>query len=192
MEEWKDIVGYDGMYEVSNLWRVKSFKNWRWWVWKGRILCNIAHSQWYLRVFLHKNSTVRRFTIHRLVALAFINNPENKPQVNHKNWIKDDNRAENLEWCTASENMHHAFSAGLCRDNVCYTNNPSKWRFWKDHFNSKPVLQFTKNWEFIKTWWGVREAGRKLWIFQTSISACCLGKSITAGWFKWSYNLIAQ
>jgi len=104
-EIWKDIVGYEGVYKVSNLgklWRLKDnkqdYKNTQ-----GR----------YQSVVLTKNKQATQFPLHRLVALMFIPNPDNKPFVNHKNGIKNDNRAINLEWCTQSENMKHAWSTGL-------------------------------------------------------------------------------
>jgi len=111
MEEiFKDITEYEGMYQVSDkgeiigLDRFDSTGRFR----KGITLTLERCNEGYLRVHLLKNSKATHFSVHRLVATAFIPNPGNKPQVNHKNGIKDDNRVENLEWATRSENMNHA------------------------------------------------------------------------------------
>lgn len=110
MEIWKDIIGFENYYQVSNQGRVKSLKR------KGRLKEKILKQfdlKKYSAVILSKNSLSKTKTIHRLVASAFIPNPKNKEQVNHINGIKSDNRVENLEWATASENTQHAFDSGL-------------------------------------------------------------------------------
>jgi len=119
MEEiWKDIQGYEGLYQISNLGRVKSFprltnRGSGSYITKERILKNTLMTIGYNRVELSINSERKFYSIHRLVAIHFIANPENKPQVNHINGIKHDNRIKNLEWCTAIENSRHAFKTGL-------------------------------------------------------------------------------
>lgn len=107
IEIWKDIEGYDGLYQVSNFGRVKSF--WR----GGRIIKPSFSNCGYLCTCLCRDGKPKTCTIHRLVAAAFIPNPDGKPQVNHINGIKSDNRVENLEWATASENQRHAYAIGL-------------------------------------------------------------------------------
>ena len=108
MEIWKDIAGCEGFYQVSNLGRVKS-------LWNGRehIMKLYTNNKNYLYVLLSQNGKQKPFLSHRLVAKAFIPNPENKPEVNHINGDKADNRADNLEWVTRAENLSHAFAMGL-------------------------------------------------------------------------------
>ena len=105
-EIWKDIVGYEGLYQVSNLGRVKSLGNTK--ARKEKILLGVSISDNYLQIGLNKNGERKRYVIHRLVAEAFIPNPLNKPQVNHINGNKKDNRVENLEWWTQCENIRHS------------------------------------------------------------------------------------
>ena len=107
-EEWRDVVNYEGLYQVSNFGRVKSFHRK-----KVRLLDLETDLNGYIRCGLYKNGKTRHAFVHVLVAQAFIQNPENKSDVNHINGIKADNRVENLEWTTRSENIRHAFDMGL-------------------------------------------------------------------------------
>ena len=120
MEEiWKDIQGYEGEYQVSNLGRIKSLPRKRvtptgWpYLSKGKILTPKLRKDGYLEISLRTKGKGKSYFIHRLVAQAFIPNPYNKPQVNHLNGKKSDNRIENLECATRKENMQHAFKTGL-------------------------------------------------------------------------------
>jgi hypothetical protein len=112
MEEiWKDIAGFEGLYQVSNLGNVKRLISER--VFEERLIGRSIDKYGYVKRVLSKNGRNNYFTEHRLVALAFIDNPLNKKTVNHKNGIKTDNTVENLEWCTNKENTEHAIENGL-------------------------------------------------------------------------------
>ena len=101
MEQWRDVVGYDGLYEVSNLGRVRSCK-------RNIMLTLFKSNKGYLRCELWKDSKKRKFGVHRIVALAWIPNDDvEKNQVNHINEVKTDNRVENLEWCTNKYNNNY-------------------------------------------------------------------------------------
>lgn len=134
----------------------------------------------YVRVDLCKNTQRIHKQVHRLVAEAFIPNPENKPQVNHINGITNDNRVENLEWATESENQLHRFRV-LGQQGV----KSFLGRFGKKHPSSKPVIQIKDN-KIVAEFDGIAEAHRQTGILH--ISACCLGKRKFAGGFQWKYK----
>jgi len=122
MEEWKDVIDYEGLYEVSNEGNVKSVDRVVYQVmngvrksfnYKSKILTQELTSRNYLRVTLSKSNTQKRHSVHRLVATAFLENHENLEQVNHKDGVTTNNKIENIEWCTQSENQKHAFRTGL-------------------------------------------------------------------------------
>lgn len=120
-EIWKGVPNYEGMYQVSNSGRVRSLDRYvdtgiinstKRFI-KGIDLKFKSDKDGYHFIGLKKNQKAKYLRVHRLVALVFIDNPYNKPQVNHINGIKNDNRVENLEWCTLSENRQHAYDTGL-------------------------------------------------------------------------------
>ena len=112
MEEiWKDVKGYEGLYQVSSLGKIKSLYN------KQNMKPYIHNG--YSRITLHKNGQCKMNMVHRLVAQAFIDNPLNKPCVNHIDFNRSNNNVENLEWCTYSENQNHSFKNNR-RNNVKY------------------------------------------------------------------------
>lgn len=106
MENWLPIAGYEGFYEVSDMGNVRSLKRK---TTNGKVLAQKNSTGGYPTVCLCKNNQKKSFVVHRLVAIAFIENQGNKPEVNHKNGIRTDNRASNLEWVTRSENERHAY-----------------------------------------------------------------------------------
>ena len=106
MEEWRDVVGTNGEYKVSDMGKVVTSNT-------GRILKPCIDQRGYERVCLFKVDRRRRYKVHRLVAMAFIPNPENKPQVNHKDGNKRNNSVSNLEWVTNEENFKHSMENGL-------------------------------------------------------------------------------
>lgn len=103
-EVWKDVKGYEGVYQVSNYGRVRKIT-----------ILKQCNKKGYRKISLHKQGTIKTFAVHRLVAEAFIPNPDNKLEVNHINAIKDDNNVNNLEWVTREENMKHAVNKGLLK-----------------------------------------------------------------------------
>lgn len=117
-EIWKDIEGYDGLYQVSNLGRVKTFQfN------KGRIMKGYKTPLGYMMVCLRKNGTPTKEFVHRLVAKTFIENPEDKPYVNHLDCNPSNNVVTNLEWCTQGENVRYCAKLGRCRS-ACGEDHP--------------------------------------------------------------------
>lgn len=188
MEEiWKPVVGYEGLYEVSNMGNVKSLNYNK--TKKVQIIKNYKKKSWYLQISLYDVFKREKwFLCHRLVALAFIPNPENKPQVNHINWIKYDNRVENLEWCTRSENTIHAFANNLIPNAFYKTNHPCKWKFWKDHIRSIPIMQYSLDWEFIKEWEAMMQIERETWFLASWVCRACKWVPFTYKWYIWKYK----
>lgn len=173
-EVFKDIPWYKWLYQASNLWNIKSLK-FSWWKNK-KILSQWKLKKWYNIVALCKNKKIKSHSVHRLVCLTFI--WESNLDVNHKNWIKTDNRLENLEYTTRKENINHKY-------NVLWYKTP-KWKF---HHSSINILQFSKNNVFIKKWWSMREIERFLNIPHWNISLVCKWKRKTAGWFIFKFSI---
>ncbi len=131
---WRDIKGYEGLYQVSSEGEVKSLpKQHRYGSKTERILIGRADKDGYLRVSLSKDNKVLDKRIHRLVAESFITNTENKPTVNHKNGIVSDNNVYNLEWATHSEQNYHLYKMGL--KDLSYMSKLNKARYEKNMSN---------------------------------------------------------
>lgn len=179
MEYWRNIEGYEGLYQVSNLGRVKSlgrvsvYKDGRKKVLHERILHNFLSDQGYYHVMLCKNGETKRFKVHRLVAMAFIANPDNLPVVNHKDENPQNNVVENLEWCTQAYNVR--YGTMIERGRMKQFNRSDL---------SKKVAQYTSDGELVDTFNSVSEVERMYPQFRTeSVSRCCRGGQILKG--KW-------
>jgi hypothetical protein len=170
-EIWKDIDEQKGRYLISNLGNVFSL------ITNKKLKQSVSPKGYKYVSFYYKNKKKHKIKrVHRLAALAFIPNLENKPQVNHINEIKDDNRVENLEWATAKENVNHG--TGLARMAKSLTNGA----------RSKKVIQMDMEGNFIREWVSIKEAGRNGYTSNT-ISAVCLGKISHHKKYKWKHAL---
>lgn len=181
-EVWKPIKDYEGLYEVSNLGNVRSLPRNNT---KGKILKQSKQTQGYKFVYLCKNGKNKKYTVHRLVAEAFIPNPNNYPNVNHKIPVNKEvciNSVDNLEWCTQSHNIKEAFRIG--------TAKPTWFKkYGKNHNRAKKVNQYDLDGNFIRTWDCIKEASDKLNICSSGIVMCCKNnkKYNNAGGFIWKY-----
>lgn len=161
-EIWKDIVGYEGLYQVSNFGRVKSFYG------KKEILTNRPDRDGYYRTTLVKNKKRKDYYVHRLVAQNFIADIQDK-QVNHKNGIRTDNNPNNLEWCTCKENIHHSI--------------------YKLKSRYKPIQKIdNKTNEILQVYESIIEASNKNNIYPQHIWRCANNIRKSAGGFVWKYN----
>ena len=167
MENWKAIAGYEELYEVSDQGRVKSLK-----FGKEKILKPLKHPCGYLQVNLWKDGHIKNTYVHRLVAEAFIPNPSNLETVNHKDEVKTNNAANNLEWMSRADNNNYG------------TRNKRVGEAF-----SKQVQMFDKyTGELLATFPSLHEAKRVTGIYQSNISECCNGKRKSSGGYKWRYS----
>jgi len=179
IEIWKDIEGFDG-YQVSNLGNVKSIdrtivqSNGFVIRVKGQIIIQSTRKDGYLQARLGRRNNRKSFLVHRLVAQAFIPNPDNLPEVNHKNEDKTNNRVENLEWCTKIYNCNYG------------TRNERNSKSHINHsFFSKQILCV----ETGVIYPSINEINRKLGYNQGCICECCSGKRKTAYGYHWQYAI---
>lgn len=166
-EVWRDVAGYEGLYEVSSRGRVRGLK-------RGNVL-KPALSGGYLFVVLCKEGKRKDVYVHRLVATAFCPRDTEDTEVNHLNEIKTDNRADNLEWCTRLENIQHG--TGIARHAEKQMN---------DH-RSKPVRQLSLTGELVKEFPSVGEVVRVLGYDKGFLLRCISGKRPTAYGYRWQY-----
>ena len=166
MEEiWKDIKGYEGLYQVSNMGNVRSLMyN------KHKILKPHKTENGYLQVFLYKDKKRSVFLLHRIVAKAFLPNNNNLPQLNHINEIKSDNRLENLEWCDNSYNNKYGSISKRRKEKL-----------------GKQVIQFSMDGDFIHKWDSLADIKKEIGIERSNIYNCCIGKYQKSGGYKWGY-----
>ena len=161
-EIWKDVVGFEGSYKVSNFGNVKSLRN------KKILIPSINRG--YKRITLCKNGKRENKVIHRIVAEAFLDNPKNFLCVNHKDENKLNNCVENLEWCDIKYNTNY----GTCIER-------------RSKNNQKPVNQYDLNMNFIKRYESIKEASNGNYSLYTHIGECCKGKHFSVGGYIWRY-----
>lgn len=188
-EMWKSLNEYDGNYQVSNLGRVRSLIDNH-----GRIreipIIRKARlgKQGYLYVTLWKHGKSTSEKVHRLVASCFCEKTDNAQCVNHINGIKTDNRAENLEWCSYSENVKSAYDLGLIQATKGEKNGMYGVH-GKEHPCSKPILQYSLNGNLLAEYENGIEAGKILGVDGGSIQRCARGDRKTAFGYMWRYKL---
>lgn len=163
-EVWKDIEGYENLYQVSNLGNVKSLNYNK--TGTEKILKPAKHSKGYFQVQLWKDGKMKTFFVHRLVAQAFIENPLNLPQVNHRDENPQNNHKSNLEFCDARYN--NSYGTRIKRI-------------------SKKVSQYSLNGELIREFPSASEVERQLGFSKGNISSCCNGRYKSAYGYVWSY-----
>ena len=178
-EEWKDIIGFEGLYQVSNLGRIKSLRdnhnNPREKILKPQL------TKGYYWISLWKNGKRKMYLIHRLVALAFIPNPMNLPQVNHIDENKTNNCADNLEWCDCKYNINFGNRNKLAGDKL-------KDIFLNREDCSKPILQLDLDGNIVNEYPSIHEAERQTGFKNQNICNCLKGKRKTCGGFIWKYK----
>ena len=167
-DQWKKIDGWD--YSVSSMGEVKNDKT-------GKIKTPVVSGGGYVQVALYGEKKYKRFFVHRLVATAFIPNPENKPQINHINGDKADNRAENLEWVTASENQHHRYDV--------LKKAKTTWNVEKANAAVRKSVKCIETGEVFNS---ITEAAKACGVRQGSLSMCLTGRNKTCGGKHWEYE----
>jgi len=187
-EAWMPIGGYDGIYEISDLGRVRSLNriDARGWRRKGRILQPSTHKNGYLLVCLYKDGISETRIVHRLVAEAFIPNPENKPEVSGVDGVIVSNAAKDLAWCDRKEVL---FDRGVLHRSMSHekwgTGEPVKKSV---EARRRPVIQYDKNGSEITSYPSVMIAERKTGVKNSNIIKVCRNKLKSAGGFMWKYS----
>lgn len=190
--QWAEIPGTGGMYFASKSGEIKSADRIRQYVShgktagvyvrKGKVLKQTLNSHGYPVVSIHVPGKAQKVVaVHKLVAKTFIENPNNEPQINHIDGNKENNRVENLEWCSAKENLRHAFRIGLN-----HGSKPWKGKFGKEHIQSKPVIMLSKTGVELARFVSMTAAEQSIkGATAAHISQCLHGKRLTSGGFCW-------
>lgn len=182
MEEiWKDVVGYEGLYQVSNLGRIKSLPKYHFN--KTIILQPYHNNKGYPVVSLCRNGNTEKKYVHRIVAEAFIPNPENKSEIDHINGDIKDARVSNLRWCTRKENCNFP----LYRE---HSSKEGCWMYKRNydlHPMAKKIAQYTLDGKLIKVWSCAKEACDKLGLTKSAVSQCCNGTRNMHKGFIWKF-----
>lgn len=197
-EVWREISGYEGYYEISNLGKVRSVdrldcsKHLR----KGKEIKLKTDKDGYKVVCLCRGNR-KYYKVHRLVAMTFIPNPLDFPQVNHKNELKYDNSADNLEWCSTKYNSNYGTrNKKISRSKIgkpqIYNQKENNYFYGKHFFGknnpkSKKVIQLSLEDQYIKEYDCINTAGRETGIHPAGISMCCRGVRNTTGGYKWKF-----
>lgn len=186
IEEWKDIIWYEGLYQVSNLGRVKSIRLWK------EVVKKISKNREYWVASFPKNWIKKVTQIHRIVAIHFIPNPLNLPLVCHKDETLDEkwmlyNGKDNLFWGTHKDNSDDKWRKWRWYT-MFQVNHPCKGKFWKDHPASRKVNQYTLDWKFIRTWDSMIDVERNIWVPFSWVSKCCIWKYKKSWWFIWKFQ----
>ena len=187
-EHWKDIKGYEGLYQISDYGRVKSLERFsdKTHHYLTKILSPGKDRNGYYKVHLFKNKKSKNMPIHRLVGDAFLSNPENKPIYNHLKIVTKDycnNCVDNLEPATISENLKYAYKNGTKKPNI---NMKGKIGI-KSPF-SKKVAQYNKEYELVKIWDCFNDIERELGFLHGNIVSCCKGRYKQAYGYIWKYT----
>lgn len=194
-ERWRDVNGFEGLYQVSNKGRVKSverlinYSDDRIYQYQS-VIKKTSFNKGYVYVNLSKNSVSKSYKIHRLVAEAFIPNPDNKPQVEHIDTHRDNNYVWNLRWVTPKENQNNVLTIKHLSESQKGEKNKLYGKYGKEHHSSKPVLQYDLDGNFIREWECAMQIERELGINHSNVAACCRGrmKSCNKNRFKYKYD----
>lgn len=185
-EVWKDVCGYGGLYMVSDLGRIKSFV-----YYNGanvRFLKPQISKRGYYFVDLCKNNVKKKLLLHRLVAEAFIPNPENKPCIDHIDRNGINNRVSNLRWCTQKENCNNKFTKEY-RDKTRYYEDGLKRATERSiSISMKPIIQIDKFGNIVNEFKSMAEAKRLFGYSSSCICRCCKGQRELYKGFKWMYK----